>query len=236
MIRIIEKPFGNPNPKVRVTNGENGLYESVELKNFISSEFNDNSMYSRTLAGIRENLIEDLDKRASWTNKMFFMRDVLTSDFSSETYHFYNSNNINENHKIQDKIVYYQMIKYEPRDFFAKHIDTKLDDFHQYTCLIFCPQTGLDYTGGDLIFTNKTNTFNATIKTSEFKEITIIIFSLDLYHEINPITSGNRFVLKKPLFVREFLGAYNSNSNNDEVNDLDDGGGGIFKCEGGGDY
>ena len=32
----------------------------------------------------------------------------------------------------------------------------------------------------------------------------MVIFSIDMYHEVLPIIKGSRWVLKKPLFVKTF--------------------------------
>lgn len=192
MIRIIEKPFEIPFTTLFDENNEQYEPKVILLNElFKCDEINDDMMYSRTSVGIGDNVTHDLNLRSSWTHKLNFS----FSSYSNELHEFNKYNNIdlfqNDN---------YKLIKYETGDFFKKHIDTQLNGFHKYTCLIFCPNDE-PFDGGNIIFTNKNETFTASFDISKFTEITMIIFSLDLYHEIKNVISGKRFVFKKPLFT-----------------------------------
>ena len=204
MIRIIEKPLKITTvPNIILKDPQTNRIKPIGLRGLDKyEEINSGLMYTRTLAGIGKNLVEDLSLRSSWTNKCHFYFSIM-QNFSNEVEEFFTRVDIDDTYSVKSEPIYYQLIKYELGDFFAKHLDTQINGYHQYTCLIFLPQAdGLGFEGGDLILTNSTGTFCSTIKTSDFKEITMVIFSLDLFHEITPITRGKRYVLKKPLFIR----------------------------------
>lgn len=103
------------------------------------------------------------------------------------------------------------MLKYEKGDFFLNHHDSnltnKIDGVHEYTCLIFCPY-GEDYEtleGGELILKHPDGLyeikFDPAVETRH-GHFVMVIFSIDMYHEVLPIIKGTRYVYKQPLFVR----------------------------------
>lgn len=67
--------------------------------------------------------------------------------------------------------------------------------------MIFYHDINNPYEGCDLILHDKDNTLKIIFESSKCNENTMIIFSIDLFHEVTPITKGTRHVLKKPLFV-----------------------------------
>lgn len=106
-----------------------------------------------------------------------------------------------------------EMLKYEVGDFFASHRDTIMpyqngDGEHKYTCLIygnFGQENGY-FEGGELVLKHPEGLYDIKIDIS--KEIkknnyVAVIFSVDMYHEVLPVKSGTRFVLKFPLFVHK---------------------------------
>lgn len=204
MIRIIEKPFNERSEFLRMiipnSNAHWKATDGIDLNNICKSPYiTDNTNYTRTLAGFGTELREDFENRSSWThNNMFADPYTYTQlKFSPEAIDFWHNNFIKT---APDECCNWNLLKYEQGDFFKKHVDTKIDETHRYTCLLFCPCED-KYEGGDIIFTNKEMTFCSTIQPSKFKEVTMVIFTIDLYHEITPITSGKRYVFKKPLFV-----------------------------------
>ena len=63
----------------------------------------------------------------------------------------------------------------------------------------------------------------------------MVIFSIDMYHEVLPIIKGSRYVFKKPLFVNNT--STKIIETNEADDDLCDGGLGFeFKYGGGADY
>ena len=89
----------------------------------------------------------------------------------------------------------FDLIKYEVEDHFNEfHYDTMKPGIVA-TILIFPPSslTESEYTGGDLVF--KIDNVEHTIVTSEFKELTCIIFG-PVLHKCTPVTSGTRYVFK----------------------------------------
>jgi len=129
-------------------------------------------------------------------------------------------------------------VKYEIGDFFLSHHDTKLPDIirdnriteiHQYTCLIFCPYGENEILeGGELIFKHSEALyeikFDPSIETKK-NNFVMIIFSIDMYHEVLPIIKGTRYVFKKPLFVKtETNNTEQEEDDEDLVSELCDGG------------
>jgi hypothetical protein len=62
----------------------------------------------------------------------------------------------------------------------------------------------------------------------------MVIFSIDMCHEVLPIISGTRLVFKKPLFVNEQALGYEKEIISDDQ--LCDGGSDFLNSYGGGDY
>lgn len=135
-------------------------------------------------------------KRISLTNKYKFKTQI-----PNEVKDFFVSNGIvfNDGTNPYD---HFTLLKYEPEGFFKRHLDNKLLTNHLYTCLIFFPNEY--YEDGDMVFTDS-DTHDGDNFYLRFhpnpNEYSIVIFSLDLYHEIKPVLKNCRHVLKKPLFV-----------------------------------
>ena len=177
-----------------------GLKNSLELKNH---------NFERTLAGIGSTKILDLEKRSSWTH----IHKCLVG-FTNEINEFFDQNKIIYG-KEDDGYDKFSLLKYEIGDFFLNHRDTKLPDItrdngiteiHLYTCLIFCPYGENEILeGGELIFKHPEALyeikFDPSIETKK-NNFVMLIFSIDMYHEVLPIIKGTRWVFKKPLFVK----------------------------------
>jgi hypothetical protein len=153
--------------------------------------------FERTLAYINNESILDLTQRSSWTykNKIQITTPELAKDFLIENNILHD--NYNENMQIKSHNEF-TLLKYEPGDFFNNHIDTKINDSHIFTCLIFLPNNELE--GGELLLCDKLNKYEIRINPQNFNQTTMIVFSIDMYHKVLPITKGTRYVLKKPLF------------------------------------
>jgi hypothetical protein len=172
----------------------------VELKN---DKILEHENFERTFAGIGLTNILNLEKRSSWTHKLKF-RFKLPSELQA----FMNQNNI-RGMSFGD----FTMLKYEPGDFFLNHCDTDLSNYkdgdHKYTCLIFCPfsENNEILEGGELILKHPEGLydikFDPAVETRQNRFV-MVIFSIDMYHEVLPIIKGSRWVLKKPLFDKFF--------------------------------
>ena len=172
----------------------------VELKN---DKILEHENFERTFAGIGLTNILNLEKRSSWTHKLKF-RFKLPSELQA----FMNQNNI-RGMSFGD----FTMLKYEPGDFFLNHCDTDLSNYkdgdHKYTCLIFCPfsENNEILEGGELILKHPEGLydikFDPAVETRQNRFV-MVIFSIDMFHEVLPIIKGSRWVLKKPLFDKFF--------------------------------
>ena len=93
----------------------------------------------------------------------------------------------------------YQVLVYETGGFFKAHSDTILNKSHYGTLLIFPPAIGeCSHVGGDLLIT-KQNGQQFVFESAKNLQWTIVAFHPRLVHEILPITSGKRVVLKTEL-------------------------------------
>lgn len=192
--------------------------------------------FERTLAGKGLKNVLDLEKRSSWTHKSKFHIHTLPD----EVLQFMEQNNI-LTYKDSMKYAPFSLLKYEEGDFFLNHLDTnmsnEIDGTHEYTCLIFCPYDK-DFTtleGGELMLREPNGLyeikFDPAVETRH-GHFVMVIFSINMYHEVLPIIKGTRYVFKKPLFVKKTLTKI---VKTDVVDDLCDGG----SCSlgwGGGDY
>ena len=180
----------------------------VELK---TDKILEHENFERTFAGIGLNKILDLEKRSSWTHKLKFRLE-----FPTEAHEFMKQNNIFKYPSrgyMNDEYDNFTMLKYEPGDFFLNHRDTDMSTYedgdHKYTCLIFCPfsENNELLEGGELIFKHPEGLyeikFDPAVETRQNRCV-MVIFSIDMYHEVLPIIKGSRWVFKKPLFVKTF--------------------------------
>ena len=189
--------------------------------------------FERTLACKGLTDVLDLKKRSSWTHKSKFHIHTLPNEVSQ----FMEQNNI-LTHINNIKYEPFSLLKYEEGDFFLNHRDTnmsnEIDGTHEYTCLIFCPY-GEDYQileGGELMLRHPDKLyeikFDPAVETRHGRFV-MVIFSIDMYHEVLPIIKGSRYVFNKSLFVKK------SSTRIVEINEVDvlcDGGVGFL----GGDY
>ena len=180
----------------------------IELK---TDKILEHENFERTFAGIGLNKILDLEKRSSWTHKLKFRLE-----FPSEAHEFMKQNNIFKYPSrgyMNDEYDNFTMLKYEPGDFFLNHRDTDMSTYedgdHKYTCLIFCPfsENNELLEGGELIFKHPEGLydikFDPAVETRQNRFV-MVIFSIDMFHEVLPIIKGSRWVLKKPLFDKFF--------------------------------
>jgi hypothetical protein len=166
--------------------------------------------FKKTLVSVNNTDILDLNKRSSWThkNEFYFMKypDNVTEFFENNNILTISENNFDHSAA--------KLLKYNPGDFFTTHRDYCLtpslveNEIHEYTCLIFCPfsRENEKGEGGELVFKSTDGlyniTFNPFIALNEQKFV-MVIFSIDMYHEVLPIIKGTRWVFKRPLFTKK---------------------------------
>ena len=223
MFKIIQLDVSEKSLCVCNSNNNNHQYlKWIDLKN---EEILKKENFERTLVGVSPlTNILDLEKRSSWSHKLKFLLEL-----PNDIINYFEKNDIVFENNNTD---YFSLLKYETNDFFLNHRDTDLTDvldnvIHKYTCLIFCPyRDDENLEGGEIIFKHPENLyeikFDSSVETNNNKFV-MIIFSIDMYHEVLPIIKGTRYVFKKPLFVK-------TNSNQtintvDEDDELCDGGG-----------
>jgi len=232
MFKIIQLDVSNNCLYTESNSNNHQLYKWYDLKN---EPILQSQNFERTLASIGSTNILDLEKRSSWTHKLKFILDI-----PSDATQFFEQHNILCE---KDGIRYdnFTLLKYETGDFFLNHRDTDLTDalddiVHKYTCLIFCPYRDDNHIlkGGELFLRHPDGLyeikFDPSVETNK-NHFVMVIFSIDMYHEVLPVISGSRYVFKKPLFVKTTIKKMEDKNEVDELCD----GGDVFGS-GGGDY
>ncbi len=194
--------------------------EKFDIYNIQYSKYFKDENFKRTLAGINNTNTLDLTQRSSWTNNNTF---TIKTPYESEM--FFEQNKILTGNSYDN----YTLLKYNKDDFFKNHLDTKISDNHLYTCLIYVPYYDKEkYVGGDLILNDSNNLVHMSFNPSNYGYPVMIIFSIDMYHEVLPIVSGSRYVYKKPLFVdtryvsNKIVDALDDNYNRSKSTSLND--------------
>lgn len=166
--------------------------EEFKLSDFKNNKYLESCYFTRTLASVNGESVLDLSLRSSWTNQYKFR--IETPD---EVQDFFKQHNI----MTGDAFDIYTLLMYQEGDFFKNHRDRQVSPHHKYTCLIFFFDEDNHYEGGNLILHKAENLFKIDFKPSNYIGFLMVIFSLDLYHEVLPIIRGTRYVFKKTLFV-----------------------------------
>ena len=166
------------------------------IDNMFTHSIMNEENFTRTLARVDDSRIMDLEQRSSWTHKKTFniRSPEITEYFRKKVAP---RPNANEDHFNEGR---FQLLKYEKGDFFKKHLDTKQSHAHEYTCLIVINDKENNYVGGELILSDQNDIYNIHVSEASKAECVMIIFSIDLYHEITPITKGARYVFKTHMF------------------------------------
>jgi predicted 2-oxoglutarate/Fe(II)-dependent dioxygenase YbiX len=245
MIRIVENPFTAAHNQLICVHPTDAAVTPNVVRldsRWLPPVVVDPLLYTRTLVGHAgsDALEEDLEARSSWTHARQFVESTnapMIQKYSTQWLEFATAHDIYCGDGLQ-----YELLKYEAGDFFSKHRDTVVNRKHAFTCLLFWP-TEAGFVGGDLVFSNASGSFQATVHASQFTVPTMVIFSVDLYHEITPVTAGTRYVFKTPLFTlyenraQSILGVDVCGRDLTwEVDELCDGGHGFGQGQGGGDY
>ena len=214
---------------IKIFNINPSIVEFQHLYEIKNSPKLESHYFERTLAGVGSIEVLNLEKRSSWKHKSKFLISL-----TKEMYEFFDKNKII--YEKDDGYDNFSLLKYEIEDFFLNHRDTKLPDItrnkgikqvHQYTCLIFCPYGKNEILeGGELIFKHPEALyeikFDPSIETKK-NNFVMLIFSIDMYHEVLPIIKGTRWVFKKPLFVKtEKIEDDEDEEDEDEEDDEDD--------------
>lgn len=137
-------------------------------------------------ATCHQNTIEilDLDKRNCFIHKNTF--NISLFDYDQEKT---KSLGIPQNN--------WQLLKYEKDSFFNIHQDSKKTENHRYVALLY---SDVPFTGGDLICLNANTIDDASIitkiKTSDFIGWNLVVISISMWHYVEKIISGTRYVFK----------------------------------------
>jgi hypothetical protein len=123
---------------------------------------------------------------------------------------------------------YFEILLYKKGDFFVKHRDTKKSNYLA-TMLIFPPAiNNFEHQGGKLKLYLPDGTVKEYDSSKNKENYQVLIFDQNLEHEIEPIISGNRVVIKNILsYNKKLLDLIIENSNEEEfieyeeIKDLD---------------
>ena len=170
-------------------NYENDSYfGGGDIEDLMKDSILNNDNFTRTYARINNDSVIDLEQRSSWTHNKKFIVNAVEMD------EYFEKKNIIENNQE------FELLKYEKGDFFNIHLDYKINSNHKYTCLVFLNDKNNKYEGGRLILNDKDKIFDINVNSTNTDDCLMVIFSLDLYHKIEEVTKGVRYVFKKTLF------------------------------------
>ena len=187
MFKVIKLDVNNVNISIK----GNSNFTNYNITELLNTSILNKENFSRTVASVDNDTIVDLNQRSSWTNNYEFILETKEA------------NNFFKNNNIIDESSEYKLLRYEEGDFFNNHLDRKLSDNHKYTCLIFFNDESTDVEGGELSLQDENDLYGILFNPSNLEGLVMVIFSIDLYHEVSQITKGVRYVFKKPLFVNE---------------------------------
>jgi len=94
----------------------------------------------------------------------------------------------------------WQLLRYEPGDFFDTHTDGQMSCDHWCTALLFPPAKHSPFEGGELDFMEY-----GKIAPATFTEWTLVLMPIALPHKCCTITSGVRYVFKAPLLLPAWI-------------------------------
>lgn len=95
-----------------------------------------------------------------------------------------------------------ELMRYRPGGHFVKHVDSQSGPGHFATLLVFPPAEGFE--GGELIIYDGPTPI--VIEPAKFTVWTQIAIRIGVEHEVRPVLSGIRYVIKAELYVQdEFL-------------------------------
>lgn len=103
-------------------------------------------------------------------------------------------------HKDNDIKYFWKLLKYETGSFFGLHKDGKMNAVHIGTLLLLPPKNNMPYEGGELCCYDDNNNLLETFTSLE-QEWLAVILNINTLHEVKPIISGTRYVLKAPIIV-----------------------------------
>lgn len=174
---------GDTNKFISINTLSKDLTEPWNLLSTLKNS-DDIDNFKRTTIQFDGELKEDLEKCSSWTHNEKFFIDFEPENSKKEIESYFDLRFSTE----------YKLLKYEKGDFFKDHVDQKVTDEHLYTCLIFIHDDNLK--GGDLVLHDKDNTFRIVLEPSKLKYNLMVVYSIDLLHEVLPVEEGTRYVFK----------------------------------------
>lgn len=99
----------------------------------------------------------------------------------------------------------WDMIVYEEGGFFSKHSDSKKSANHMGTILLLPPKHLNDYEGGELIIYDGNNQYSILPDKDKWK---CVMFPVNVYHELKPVTKGRRIVFKNEFLISDDILEY----------------------------
>jgi len=182
--------------------------ESIKISELIQKEelLKDQNFHESRVSMNGEDFIDHENRLCFEHNETFNI--VFNEEDNLDIKEFFESNKIKYSNELS-----FNLLKYKKGDFFNDHIDICLDGSHKFNCLIFLKNNELE--GGDLVFHDKDNTFKIIFEPSKIDCNVMLIYSIDLFHKVEPVEKGIRLVFKKHLYVQN---CENSNESDDQNN------------------
>jgi hypothetical protein len=190
--------------KIKVESWSRGTYyEEKENDFFINkdNEFKNMNLVSWIKSTIGnpktgENIINENIRDSFCSDEKFIVKgldyeelnivqDILGFDFES---------NIDINYNNEGNYLRWNLVKYEQNGMFKKHSDGKKNEMHFSTALLIPPYSINKFKGGELLlYTKEGEIIEILPDETDWK---LVIFGLDVEHELKEVIEGIRYVFK----------------------------------------
>ncbi len=151
------------------------------------------NLFQISTVGINDKIVIDRSQRDSFIHQNEFYFDS----------HEISSYGVANNFSAMDGP--WKLLKYEKGQHFHSHTDSREDDNHLCTALLFPAISFSSYSGGEFLIHNllsfEQSNQKSIISSSDVQNSTLVIFPVNFYHEVLPVLEGVRYVFKKAIYV-----------------------------------
>jgi len=197
-----------------------------EKKEFMIYESPERNLHNSKSLNVQDISWEKCSVGNSKTGDNYFDVNIRNGYYSKDEIHLYIENDDMNglldnvfNNKIFTSINYniaflngnyqpWKMLRYDPEGFFQRHTDGIRNENHFATGIIIPPLSLNKYEGGELVLYDKNEELVINADENDWK---IVVFGLEIEHELKPVKSGQRIVFVCPFeYDREMKYILNS--------------------------